>query len=319
MTLWTPALADPVFDKLPKSAYYGLNGDGSGRGSWKSATPFFEGYRPQFYTGTMDVTGESSLPAGVEMVMPGDNVNLTVELIVPVALEIGSRFAIREGGRTVGAGVITKILEVTKPAVFTCRIGGNTACAFEDVGCRTGYQQYQIDAADAISNRFRAGHDDWCIVTTVPTLRLRTSHPVIPGAETLSMRTASDQMTKDADNRKSAPEPAATGNVVRKEAVTIKTSCARHDCVETRQQIVDEWETALVQLQASTDHTEPTRRASLRRRHSTHYGGTQQRRLINRNSGFVMSTEDFSLVRHCSPVARTSSRTSLQQPQSMRS
>jgi elongation factor Tu len=59
----------------------------------------------------MDVTGSSELPAGVEMVMPGDNVNLTVELIVPVALEIGSRFAIREGGRTVGAGVITKIIE----------------------------------------------------------------------------------------------------------------------------------------------------------------------------------------------------------------
>ena len=74
-------------------------------------TPFFNGYRPQFYIRTMDVTGSSSLPAGVEMVMPGDNVNLTVELIVPVALEIGSRFAIREGGRTVGAGVITKIIE----------------------------------------------------------------------------------------------------------------------------------------------------------------------------------------------------------------
>jgi elongation factor Tu len=74
-------------------------------------TPFFQGYRPQFYIRTMDVTGESELPAGVEMVMPGDNVNLVVKLIVPVALEIGSRFAIREGGRTVGAGVITKILE----------------------------------------------------------------------------------------------------------------------------------------------------------------------------------------------------------------
>ncbi|MCX7707016.1 MAG: elongation factor Tu, partial [Anaerolineae bacterium] len=74
-------------------------------------TPFFNGYRPQFYIRTMDVTGEVQLPAGVEMVMPGDNINLTVELIVPVALEVGSRFAIREGGRTVGAGVITKILE----------------------------------------------------------------------------------------------------------------------------------------------------------------------------------------------------------------
>ena len=74
-------------------------------------TPFFPGYRPQFYIRTMDVTGAVTLPEGAEMVMPGDNVRLTVKLIVPVALEVGSRFAIREGGRTVGAGVITKILE----------------------------------------------------------------------------------------------------------------------------------------------------------------------------------------------------------------
>ena len=72
---------------------------------------FFEGYRPQFYIRTMDVTGNIKLPEGVEMVMPGDNVNLEVELIVPVALEQGSKFAIREGGLTVGAGVITKIIE----------------------------------------------------------------------------------------------------------------------------------------------------------------------------------------------------------------
>ncbi len=72
---------------------------------------FFSGYRPQFYIRTMDVTGDITLPEGVEMVMPGDNVNLTVELIVPVALEQGSKFAIREGGLTVGAGVITKIIE----------------------------------------------------------------------------------------------------------------------------------------------------------------------------------------------------------------
>ena len=71
---------------------------------------FFTGYRPQFYIRTMDVTGNIKLPEGVEMVMPGDNVNLEVELIVPVALEQGSKFAIREGGLTVGAGVITKIL-----------------------------------------------------------------------------------------------------------------------------------------------------------------------------------------------------------------
>jgi elongation factor Tu len=72
---------------------------------------FFSGYRPQFYIRTMDVTGSITLPEGVEMVMPGDDVNLTVELIVPVALEQGSKFAIREGGLTVGAGVVTKILE----------------------------------------------------------------------------------------------------------------------------------------------------------------------------------------------------------------
>jgi len=72
---------------------------------------FFSGYRPQFYVRTMDVTGDITLPEGVEMVMPGDNVNLTVELIVPVALEQGVKFAIREGGLTVGAGVVTKIIE----------------------------------------------------------------------------------------------------------------------------------------------------------------------------------------------------------------
>ncbi|MFN8442235.1 MAG: elongation factor Tu [Caldilineaceae bacterium] len=74
-------------------------------------TPFFNGYRPQFYIRTMDITGSIQMPAGVEMVMPGDNVNMEVELISPVALELGSRFAIREGGRTVGAGVITKIMK----------------------------------------------------------------------------------------------------------------------------------------------------------------------------------------------------------------
>ena len=74
-------------------------------------TPFFKGYRPQFYIRTMDITGAIKLPEGVEMVMPGDNVNMEVELISPVALETGSRFAIREGGRTVGAGVITQIIK----------------------------------------------------------------------------------------------------------------------------------------------------------------------------------------------------------------
>jgi elongation factor Tu len=73
--------------------------------------PFFSGYRPQFYIRTMDVTGEIQLPEGVEMVMPGDSVNMVVKLIVPVALENGSHFAIREGGLTVGAGVLTEIVE----------------------------------------------------------------------------------------------------------------------------------------------------------------------------------------------------------------
>jgi elongation factor Tu len=73
-------------------------------------TPFFNGYRPQFYVRTTDVTGSIHLPEGVEMVMPGDNITMTVELIQPVAIEEGLRFAIREGGRTVGAGVVTKIL-----------------------------------------------------------------------------------------------------------------------------------------------------------------------------------------------------------------
>lgn len=74
-------------------------------------TPFFSGYRPQFYLRTTDVTGSVVLPSGVEMVMPGDNLELSVELITPVALEEGSRFAIREGGHTVGAGVVTKVVE----------------------------------------------------------------------------------------------------------------------------------------------------------------------------------------------------------------
>ncbi len=74
-------------------------------------TPFFKGYRPQFYFRTTDVTGVVQLPEGVEMVMPGDNINLTVELIAPIAMEKELRFAIREGGRTVGAGVVTEVLE----------------------------------------------------------------------------------------------------------------------------------------------------------------------------------------------------------------
>jgi elongation factor Tu len=89
-----------------KSEVYVLRKDEGGRHK-----AFFPGYRPQFYIRTVDVTGEITLPAGVEMVLPGDNVNLIVKLEKPIALEQGSKFAIREGGLTVGAGVITEIIE----------------------------------------------------------------------------------------------------------------------------------------------------------------------------------------------------------------
>ena len=89
-----------------ESEVYVLSKDEGGR-----HTPFFKGYRPQFYFRTTDVTGACDLPAGTEMVMPGDNVQMTVELIHPIAMEDGLRFAIREGGRTVGAGVVAKIIE----------------------------------------------------------------------------------------------------------------------------------------------------------------------------------------------------------------
>ena len=74
-------------------------------------TPFFSGYKPQFYIRTSDITGEVVLPEGVEMVMPGDNITMTISLITPIALEERQRFAIREGGRTVGSGVFTKLLD----------------------------------------------------------------------------------------------------------------------------------------------------------------------------------------------------------------
>ena len=89
-----------------KAEVYSLTKDEGGR-----HTPFFTGYRPQFYFRTTDVTGVAMLPTGVEMVMPGDNVTMEVSLITDVAMEKGQRFAIREGGRTVGAGTITEIIE----------------------------------------------------------------------------------------------------------------------------------------------------------------------------------------------------------------
>ena len=89
-----------------KAEVYVLSKDEGGR-----HTPFFSNYRPQFYFRTTDVTGVVNLPEGTEMVMPGDNVEMTVELIAPIAIEDGTRFSIREGGRTVGSGVVTEIFE----------------------------------------------------------------------------------------------------------------------------------------------------------------------------------------------------------------
>ena len=89
-----------------KAEVYVLSKDEGGR-----HTPFFTNYRPQFYFRTTDVTGVVNLPEGTEMVMPGDNVEMTVELIAPIAIEDGTRFSIREGGRTVGSGVVTEIFE----------------------------------------------------------------------------------------------------------------------------------------------------------------------------------------------------------------
>jgi elongation factor Tu len=104
MVLCKPGSINP--HKKFECEVYVLSKDEGGR-----HTPFFKGYRPQFYFRTTDVTGECELPSGVEMVMPGDNVKLNVNLIQPVAMEAGLRFAIREGGRTVGAGVVAKILD----------------------------------------------------------------------------------------------------------------------------------------------------------------------------------------------------------------
>jgi elongation factor Tu len=89
-----------------KASVYVLSKEEGGR-----HTPFFKGYRPQFYFRTTDVTGDVTLPEGVEMVMPGDNIDMDVELITPIAMEKNMRFAIREGGRTVGAGVVVEIVE----------------------------------------------------------------------------------------------------------------------------------------------------------------------------------------------------------------
>ena len=104
MVLAKPASVKPHTNF--EAEVYVLSRDEGGR-----HTPFFPGYRPQFYLRTTDVTGTIELGEGVEMIMPGDNTQMTVHLIQPIALEEGLRFAIREGGRTVGAGAVTKILE----------------------------------------------------------------------------------------------------------------------------------------------------------------------------------------------------------------
>ncbi len=104
MVLCAPGSVTP--HKKFKGTIYVLTKEEGGRHK-----PFFSGYRPQFYFRTTDVTGTATLPEGVEMVMPGDNVELLVELIQPIAMEEGMRFAIREGGRTIGAGTVTKIIE----------------------------------------------------------------------------------------------------------------------------------------------------------------------------------------------------------------
>ena len=99
----SPARSLPIRNLTP---VYVLSKDEGGR-----HTPVFKGYRPQFYFRTTDVTGSVELPEGVEMVMPGDDINMVAELICPIAMDEGLRFAIREGGRTVEAGVVTKVIE----------------------------------------------------------------------------------------------------------------------------------------------------------------------------------------------------------------
>jgi elongation factor Tu len=104
MVICAPKTITPHTDF--KAEVYVLSKEEGGR-----HTPFFNKYRPQFYFRTTDVTGECALPAGTEMVMPGDNVSITVKLIQPIAMEKGLKFAIREGGRTVGAGQVTEIIK----------------------------------------------------------------------------------------------------------------------------------------------------------------------------------------------------------------
>ena len=137
-------------------------------------TPFFKGYRPQFYFRTTDVTGSAELPTGVEMVMPGDNVSLEITLITPVALEKGLRFAIREGGRTVGAGTVAEIIEVANVAMlnekirirlkaYDSRILDQSATEIVDTAKRTGARVAGPIPLPTVINKFtvlRSPHTD---------------------------------------------------------------------------------------------------------------------------------------------------------------
>src|SRR4029450_9725449 len=115
-------------------------------------TPFFNGYRPQFYFRTTDVTGTANLPTGVEMVMPGDNVEMTVELINPIAMEDGLRFAIREGGRTVGAGRVIKIVK------YPNELGQPTHARHEDPDQAPGVRPPDARRRRARHRRARPAH-----------------------------------------------------------------------------------------------------------------------------------------------------------------
>ena len=119
-------------------------------------TPFYNGYRPQFYLRTTDVTGAIGLPDGAEMIMPGDNVEMTVELITPIAVEVGQRFAIREGGRTVGAGAIVSIIAVTRRQRWRSS-GSESASRPTTTGCSTSRQprSWRRPSAPALTSSAR--------------------------------------------------------------------------------------------------------------------------------------------------------------------
>ena len=150
-----------------KAEVYVLSKEEGGR-----HTPFFPGYRPQFYIRTTDVTGSIGLPEGVEMVMPGDNIQMEVELIMPVAVEPGLRFAIREGGRTVGAGVVTEIIQVTNasnPTTFASALDWSALAHSTEPGpCRSIVKR---GAPDGQEGQGRS-HRDYARMHRVPRAQL---------------------------------------------------------------------------------------------------------------------------------------------------